>query len=185
MSTEQALAKFIEHSVTWHQATAQPLTAWADPASPSPCQQQWLAEDQVSWLPVAQQPAADFSNIEQALELTLHPSIKAFYSCFYAANMAAAHPRGKLALLLPWNQDDISRLQENIIGHILMKQRLKQRATVFFAVTDDANIMLSLLNSTGEVFLEHVGKEVSEKIADDLPSFLASLTPQAYDACFD
>lgn len=185
MLTKEAYANFIEQSQVWHQAHNVSMLAWADPASPSPCQQQWLAADQVSWLPVAQQPAADFANVEHALALTLHPDIKAFYCSYYGANLAAEHPRGKLALLMPWNGADIARLQENIIGHILMKRRLKQRETVFFAVTDDENIMLSVLNSTGEVYLEHVGKDVEQKVASDLAEFLSALTPLAYSPLFD
>ncbi|CAM5218003.1 SecY-interacting protein [Alishewanella longhuensis] len=185
MSTKEAYANFIKQSLSWHQAQQLQMTAWADPASPSPCQQQWLADDQVSWLPVAQQPAADFSNVEQALEMSLHPDIKDFYSSFYGANLAAEHPRGKLALLMPWNSADIARLQENIIGHILMKRRLKQRETVFFAVTDDENIMLSVLNSSGEVYLEQVGKDVEQKVAANLAELLSQLTPLAYSPLFD
>lgn len=185
MSTKEAYANFIKQSQSWHQAQQLQMTAWADPASPSPCQQQWLADDQVSWLPVVQQPAADFSNVELALEMSLHPDIKDFYSSFYGANLAAEHPRGKLALLMPWNSADIARLQENIIGHILMKRRLKQRETVFFAVTDDENIMLSVLNSSGEVYLEQVGKDVEQKVAANLAELLAQLTPLAYSPLFD
>lgn len=185
MSTKEAYANFIEQSLLWHQAQQLQLTTWADPASPSPCQQQWLAAEQVSWLPVAQQPAADFSNVEHALETDLHADIKAFYSSFFGANLAAEHPRGKLALLMPWNSADIARLQENIIGHILMKRRLKQRETVFFAITDDENIMLSVLNSSGEVYMEQVGKEVTQKVAANLAEFLSQLTPLAYSPLFD
>jgi len=183
--TKEAYANFIKQSVAWHQAQELQMTCWADPASPSPCQQQWVAADQVSWLPVIQENPADFLNVEHALEMPLHTDIKVFYGSFYGANLAAEHPRGKLALLMPWNSDDMARLQENIIGHILMKRRLKQRETVFFAVTDDENIMLSILNNTGEIFLESVGKEVAQKVANNLADFLAELTPLAYSPLFD
>lgn len=185
MSTKEVYANFVKQSLSWHQAKQLQMTAWADPASPSPCQQDWLAADQVSWLPVVQQPPADFSNVEHALEISLHQDIKDFYSSFYGANLAAEHARGKLALLMPWNDADVARLQENIIGHILMKRRLKQRETIFFAITDDENIMLSVLNSTGEVYLEHVGKEVTQKIAENLAELLSELTPLAYSPLFD
>jgi len=185
VSTQQAYANFIDRSLAWHAAKQVELTTWADPASPSPCQQQWIAEDRVRWHPVAQQPSADFTNVEQALDVNLHADIKTFYSSFYGANLAASHDRGNLALLMPWNAADIARLQENIIGHFLMKRRLKQRETVFFAVTDDENIVLSILNSTGAVYLEPVGKEVSELVAPDLESFLNSLSPLAYSPLFD
>ena len=97
------------------------------------------------------------------------------------AGLAAEHSRGKLLLLMVWNSDDVKRLQENIIGHIIMKRRLKQRETVFFATTEDDDILLSVLNGSGEVFLERVGQEVSEKLADNLASFIAQLQPANYN----
>jgi SecY interacting protein Syd len=173
--------QFIQQALLWQQQQQIPLTTWADPASPSPCQQGDITDNNVHWQPVLQQPAADFSNVEQALELKLHADIKTYYSLYYGAGLAAEHARGKLALLMVWNADDVTRLQENIIGHILMKRRLKQRETVFFATTEDDDILLSVLNSTGEVYLEHVGQDVTEKLADNLADFIAQLTPCSYD----
>lgn len=174
-------AHFVQQAVLWHQQQQQRLTTWADPASPSPCQLGEIADNTVAWQPVLQQPAATFDNIEQALELTLHADVKTFYSLYYGAGLAAEHSRGKLALLMVWNQADVNRLQENIIGHIIMKRRLKQRETVFFATTEDDDILLSVLNSSGEVYLEHVGQEVSEKLADNLQQFICQLQPCSYD----
>lgn len=174
-------SQFIQRAVQWHQQQQLPLTTWADPKSPSPCQVAEPMGDQVQWQPVLQQPSADFSNVEQALELELHPDIKSFYQLHYGAGLAAQHSRGKLLLLMVWNSDDLKRLQENIIGHIIMKRRLKQRETVFFATTEDDDILLSVLNNTGEVFVEHVGQEVKEKLADNLADFISQLTPCSYD----
>ena len=61
-----------------------------------------------------------------------------------------------------------------------MKRRLRQRDTLFFAVTDEDDFVLSVLNETGEVVLERVGKEPQEILATDLTSFLQSLKPQRY-----
>ncbi|WP_027669815.1 SecY-interacting protein [Rheinheimera baltica] len=181
MTLASNYTQFVQQAIQWHQQQQQLLITWADAASPSPCQQGDIVDNQVTWQPVLQQPLADFSNVEQALELTLHADIKAFYSLYYGAGLAAEHKRGKLALLMVWNSDDVKRLQENIIGHILMKRRLKQRETVFFATTEDDDILLSVLNSTGEVFLEYVGQEVTEKLADDLATFIQDITPCNYD----
>lgn len=185
MSIKEAYANFIERSLAWHTAQQQVLSTWADPASPSPCQLQWLAPDKVSWQPVVQSPCIDFVNVEHALEITLHADIKAFYGSYYGANMAAVHPQGVLALLMPWNRADAERLQENMIGHILMKRRLQQRETVFFAVTEDENSLLSILNETGEVYLERVGQEVQQRVASNLTEFLGALAPTAYSPNFD
>ena len=172
---------FTQRAVTWYQQQQLTLTTWADPASPSPCQLENMDDSTVLWQPVLQQPQADFSNVEQALELSLHQDIKQFYQLYFGAGLAAQHKRGKLMLLMVWNADDVKRLQENVIGHIIMKRRLKQRETVFFATTEDDDILLSVLNGSGEVFLERVGQEVSEKLADNLASFISQLTPCSYD----
>lgn len=172
---------FIQQSLLWHQQQQLTLTTWADPASLSPCQVGDIVDGSVQWQPVLQQPTADFSNVEQALELTLHPDIITFYQHYYGAGLAAEHQRGKLALLMVWNADDLNRLQQNIIGHILMKRRLKQPETVFFATTEDDDIMLSILNSTGEVYLERVGQDVSEKLAANLAQFISQIQPCAYE----
>lgn len=174
-------ADFIQQSLLWHQQQQLPLTTWADLASPSPSQVGDIIDGSVQWQPVLQQPTADFSNVEQALELRLHPDIISYYQHYFGAGLAAEHQRGKLALLMVWNADDLARLQENIIGHILMKRRLKQRETVFFATTEDDDILLSVLNSTGEVYLERVGQEVSEKLASNLAEFISQLQPCSYE----
>lgn len=185
MSVSSAYANFIARSLDWHQQHQVAMKTWLDPQAVSPCQLATVDSEQVLWQPVRQSPAADFSNVEHALELTLHPAIKAFYSEWYGANLAAKHTKGPLALLMPWHQPDVARLQENIIGHILMKRRLKQQETVFFAVTDDDNIMLSILNQDGAVYQESVGKDVRVKVADSLDAFLDALTPMAYSPLFD
>lgn len=177
MTIQQVWENFIQTALQWHKQQQLPLLAWADAASPSPCQQGDIIDQQVQWQPVLQPDNVSFENVEYALDIRLHPDIKHYYSQYYGAGLGAEHSRGKLQLLMVWNEEDFARLQENIIGHILMKRRLKQRETVFFAVTEDENLMLSVLNQTGEVFIESVGKEVSEKLADNLAGFIQQLTP--------
>ncbi|WP_333606557.1 SecY-interacting protein [Arsukibacterium sp.] len=185
MLLSKAYSHFVEASNEWHQQQNIKMCCWAQQDDSSPCIVRRIDEQQVEWQPVLQQPAADFSNVELALECELHPDIKQFYSQYYGANLAADHQRGKLALLMVWSAADLPRLQENIIGHLIMKRRLKQRETVFFAVTEDDNIMLSVLNATGEVYLESVGKDVQQKVADNLADFLNQLRPAPYSPDFD
>lgn len=181
LSLAESYQNFISQTLSWHQQHNLTLQAWAaEPAKPAPCQIKVLDENQVSWQPTLQQPPADFSNVERALELQLHPDIKQFYSLYYGAGLGALHSRGPLQLLMVWDEADLARLQENIIGHILMKRRLKQPETVFFALTDDDSIVLSVLNHSGEVYLETVGKAVKEKLADSLAAFFSQLQPAAY-----
>lgn len=185
MILSEAYTHFIKTSMDWHRQHNIEMCCWSAQEDRSPCVVRRKDEQQVEWQPVIQQPAADFSNVELALESELHPDIKQFYSQYYGANLAANHQRGKLALLMVWSADDLPRLQENIIGHFLMKRRLKQRETVFFAVTEDDSMMLSILNASGEVYLEAVGKDVQQKIADNLADFIKQLSPAAYSPDFD
>lgn len=141
-----------------------------DPKWPSPC------EGDGRWHPVKRQPGADFANVEAALGMALHPSIKAFYGHYFMEYLKVWHPRGEVQLLGAWNEEDFDRLQQNLIGHVLMKRRLKQPITLFFACTDDENFMLSIDNDSGEVVLEPVGLPAQEVLAKDLASFLDSLT---------
>lgn len=158
------------------QMKGQQWWAYAEPGQPSPCQYGAVVDEQVAWWPEFNHTSIDFSGLEHALELQLHPDIKAFYSVAFGGGLRLQHARGPVELLMPWHQADTERLLQNIIGHVLMKRRLKQQITIFFAVTDDDDLLLSVLNSTGEVFLERVGSEVKEKLADSLHTFLQSLT---------
>ena len=82
---------------------------------------------------------------------------------------------GACELLQVWNEEDFERLQQNLIGHLLMKKRLKQAPTLFFALTDEDDFVLSVLNSTGEVVLEQVGRPPQKVISPSLPAFIATL----------
>lgn len=145
---------------------------------PSPCEQQPVKEGEaVGWQPVACEPPLSFANIEQALELELHPDIKTYFGSFFSANLTARTTDGELELLFPWSAKDFERLQENILGHIWMKRKLKQNETVFFAVTDIDDVILTMVNSTGEIWAEKVGKKPHRKVADSMLGFISQLEP--------
>ena len=59
-----------------------------------------------------------------------------------------------------------------------MKQKLKQAETVFFAVTDEEDMIISLDNSSGEVWVERVGCKPHKKLSDSLVDFISQLTPK-------
>lgn len=147
---------------------------------PSACEIDAFGEGTITWQPSKINEALSFDNIEQALELSLHKDIKAFFTCFYSESVDFSCEEGNLSLLFPWSEKDFSRLQENIIGHLLMKQKLKQQETVFFALTDEDDLILSVINDTGEVWVERVGKAPHKKVANSLSEFLATLTPTIY-----
>jgi SecY interacting protein Syd len=148
---------------------------------PSLCEMtETLNDGNVSWQAVAMEKSVlGFDNVESALNLTLHEDIKCYFTSIYSESLSAKCLEGELSLLFAWNDDDFQRLQENIIGHILMKQRLKQEETIFFAVTDEEDTIISIINSTGEVWVEQVGCKPHKKIADSLVEFIEQLSPVA------
>lgn len=138
-----------------------------------------LSTGQVFWHPVniEKGQALNFDNVESALELILHSDIKTYFTTLYSESLDATCEEGNLSLLFAWNKDDFQRLQENLIGHILMKQRLKQTETVFFAVTDEEDMIISIDNDTGSVWVEQVGCQPHKKLADSLAQFICKLAP--------
>ncbi|TDF39948.1 SecY-interacting protein [Alteromonadaceae bacterium M269] len=129
------------------------------------------------WQPVKQDTPLSFSNVEDSLDIALDEQFKVLFSRYWSDNLNAKSERGKLQILQVWNEDDGKRLQSNLIAHILMKRQLKQEETLFFALTDEEDFTLSILNRTGEVVLEQVGCEPKEVIAPSLSEFLLTLTP--------
>ena len=143
---------------------------------PSPCEIEGSRSgDEIGWQPVKRDQPGDFANVEEALDIELHPSIKAYYGHFFSGELQLAHAKGPVFLLQVWNEDDFANLQQNLIGHIMMKRQLRQDITLFFALTDLEEQMISIVNETGEVWLENVGKPPHLKLADTMAEFLGLL----------
>jgi len=147
-----------------------------DPDMPSPCQVSTLAGEKATWQPIKITEDLNFTNVEQALVINIHTDFVSYFCGFYADGIKAKTADGKLSLLFTWHKNDFLRLQENIIGHILMKQKLKQAITLFFAVTDEEDIILSLNNESGEIWAERVGCLPHKKLANSMAEFITSLT---------
>ncbi|WP_206484188.1 SecY-interacting protein [Thalassotalea sp. G2M2-11] len=147
---------------------------------PSPCLQGQFDHQFMQWLPVPLTQKLSFENVENALGLSLHPSYKAYFNVILSESLPVTCEHGHLQLLFAWSEDDFARLQQNIIGHVLMKQKLKQDITLFFAVTDDDNIMLSIDNNTGAVWAEKAGCQPHKKIANSLIEFIQMVQPDIY-----
>lgn len=145
---------------------------------PSPCEQGIHEEEFSLWHPIKLEETLTFNNVEAALEVTIHHDIKQYFTTMYSDSLDASCAEGDLSLLFAWSAEDFARLQENIIGHILMKTKLKQKLTIFFATTDDDNHIISLDNDTGEIWVEKVGCEPHKKIADTLVEFISQLAPR-------
>lgn len=147
----------------------------------SPCQVGEVENQLIHWSPVKRESAIDLSNIEQALDITLHPSIVAFFCSAYSAGLPALYQDHPIELIQAWNDEDFNLLQENMIAHFMMQKRLKQPASMFIASCSDEMQIVSVLNATGEVQLETLGKGQEAVLADNLADFLASLTPIIID----
>tara|TARA_B110000881_G_C18555551_1_gene506683 strand:+ start:1002 stop:1589 length:588 start_codon:yes stop_codon:yes gene_type:complete len=179
----ESLQAFANDYITQYQNTYQTLPiTFLDKDFPSPCEQQVIssadAEDKVYWKPSVIDDKISFTDVESALEISFHPDIKTYFSTLYSESMSATCSDGALSLLFAWNEDDFKRLQENLIGHVLMKQKLKQKITLFFGLTDEEDMILSLMNDTGEVWVERVGCEPVKKISDSLTDFIQQITPK-------
>jgi SecY interacting protein Syd len=156
---------------------------------PSPCELTLSDDDtinppplstQVFWRPtlIEKEKELNFDNVESALEIILHEDIKRYFTAQFSENLDASCEEGQLTLLFAWNEADFERLQENLIGHILMKRRLKQAETVFFGVTDEEDMIISVDNDSGAVWVERVGCKPHKKLAESLPQFIRTLIPR-------
>lgn len=166
--------------------------AWPDTADPfdpewrSPCEtgEPRLApsgELEVPWQPLARTDSQRFelfAPLERALEVTIHQDIKTFYGSYYSGGIEADSPEGPVSLLQLWNDSDVSRLIENLLGHALAKQRAKAPYSVFFACTEvDSELFLAIENHTGHILLERPGYKPERTVAGSLADFLSGLTP--------
>ncbi len=178
LTLEKSLDDFMQRYVELHQAHQRPLLIEYDSQWISPCHDQSGQDgEEIIWVPKLRQETSDLASLSSALEMDIDPQFCQFISRYWSDNINAKNDRGSLTLLFPWNHDDFERLQQNLVGHVLMKRRLQQAETLFFAVTDEDDFILSIENSTGRVVLEQVGLEPCEVIADNLAVFLSSLTP--------
>ena len=174
-----------QYIVDYKKAHACLPTVEQDEEWPSPCEQLAInkppaPEGEVYWQSTAidKNEELSFENVESALDFTLHNDIKTYFTLFYSESLDARCDEGELSLLFAWNKNDFQRLQENLIGHILMKRRLKQQETIFFAVTDEEDMIISIENENGSVWVERVGCKPHKKLSDSLAQFISQLTPK-------
>ena len=149
--TQKALNAFIESYQLAYENAEVSLRAFCQEPGESPCCYGEVSEQSSLWRPVLQQGALDFSKLETGLEIKIDAAFQDYFCTWWGDHLNARTERGELQLLLVWNDDDFQRLQENLIANVLMKRRLGQRDTLFFAQTEDDDFLLTVLNQTGEV----------------------------------
>jgi len=182
VTVRDALAEFMDHTMKTYPNLHAPFDPeWRSPAEigePFDAEAGRL----IAWQPTARHPesaTADFEPLERALELTVHPDIKAYYGAYWAAGLEAEAVDGHVSLLFLWNPEDVERLNENLIGHAMNKQRAGGGMSVFFACTEpDSELFLSVDNESGAVLLEKPGFKPIRQVADNLAGFLTSLVPR-------
>ncbi|MCG6201267.1 SecY-interacting protein [Psychromonas antarctica] len=143
----------------------------------SPCQVGKPQEGKIEWAAVKRTPPVDLSNIEQALDVQLHPSIAALLCSAYADCIPCLFDGHHIELIQAWNEADFKLLQENMVGHFLMQKRLKKPTSMFIASCSDEMQIISILNATGQVQLETLGKGQEAILAENVADFLALLEP--------
>lgn len=174
------MQRFLKHSAAYPASASIEY----DPKWPSECYQPSKGDNTlVRWQPVKRLLPGSFADMQKALDLTIHPDITAYFSQYWSENIDAQSEQGHLQLLQAWNPEDFALLQQNLIGHILMKRRLRQPETLFFALTDEDDFILSVDNRSGAVMLEQVGLEPKQQIAPGLADFLQAVEPSQAQPC--
>lgn len=177
MNLEQTWREFMTQFVQLCEQQGAPIIE-SDESWASPCEYQ--VEGGTSWRPLEQTEVGEnnnFTNIKDALGVDVHKDYAEFFTLYFANNIDAQHQDGVLQFLQAWSQDDFERLQQNLIGHLMMKTKLKQEPTLFFALTEQDDLNLVMKNDSGEVWLEYVGQEPHEKVSDSLAEFISQTKP--------
>ncbi|WP_158587016.1 SecY-interacting protein [Motilimonas pumila] len=180
-SASESLSAFYARCATsWQQQNQLPMVAY-DSDWPSPCEKGEPVEAMIQWQPHALSEPHSLDNIARALEMELHPDLSGLF-CYWYADVVSAelNHEGRnmtIELVQAWNAQDFERLQENIIAHVMMQRRIGQAETVFIASCEDEMQIISLVNDSGEIVLEQLGKGIITTLAGDLASFLSKLKP--------
>jgi len=177
-TVETALFALFERQQTLWQQQKQSLPQCIfDQEWLSPCRVGDIKAGKIQWSPVKRDRESDLGNIEKALAIKLHPSITDFFCCAYADSLPCLYQEHPIDLIQVWNKEDFQLLQENMIAHFMMQKRLKQPASMFIASCSDEMQIISILNETGQVQLETLGKGQEALLSENLPDFLNALQP--------
>jgi len=173
--------EFVQAYVTFSNTENKGLLTEFDSEWPSPCLQSnadnMSSGDECTWQPQKRSLEANLSNLSSALEIAIPEDYERLFCRYVSLDLNAQHPRGPVTLLQIWSEQDFERFQKNLIAHVLMKRRLKLPDTLFFALTDQDDLIISLDVATQKVVLEPIGKAASETLSNNLTDFIAALKP--------
>lgn len=175
--TTAALSDFTQrYCAQWQQDTGHAAASRDLYGIPSPCIVA-THDDEIWWHPLPFTLARNLDAVERALDIRLQPAVVALFTAQFAGDMSGTFAGQALSLVQVWSEEDFVRVQENLIGHLVMKRRLKQAPTLFIATTDSELEVISVCNLTGEVILEQLGTAKRQILAPSLENFLISLQP--------
>lgn len=179
MSVESALDQLIERYQRAYQEANTPLVTEAHDEWQAPIYGERLDDDTITWQPIRQSSALQFTDLANALEQPFHDSISALYGRWFAADLAVTFADHPIILLQLHGPEDGERLQANLAGHVLMKRRLRQPITLFIGLAEESDdLLITINNETGAIGLEFVGQQQHEVLAPSLAEFLQQLQPR-------
>lgn len=176
--TQIQLLALFERQQQLYQSTShrKPMQAF-DPEWSSPCEVGEVFDGFTGWQAVIRDKKENLKNIEEALEVTLHPSIEDLFCTAYSGGIVCEFDGHLIELIQVWNDQDFLMLQENMIAHFMMQKRLNKPASMFIASCSDEMQIISIINETGQVQLETLGKKQEAILAESVAEFLGKLTP--------
>ncbi|WP_241607692.1 SecY-interacting protein [Rosenbergiella australiborealis] len=176
--TSQQLSEFTQrYCQFWQQASHSAPRNTSLLGVDSPCLVATY-EQEITWLPQPFTLPKNLDGVAKGVDLLLQPSVVAFYTTQFAAEMPATFEGTPITLLQAWNEEDFTLLQQNLLGHLVMKRRLKHSPTLFIATTEDDETIITVENISGHVVLETLGQQQYKVLAPSLIHFLQLLSPR-------
>ena len=119
----------------------------------------------------------DFSEVEAALDLRLHPGVKDYYGSFWFGGFQTRCDDE--AVLVPgiWNEEHLKSMLASFVDHARTRRlELPEAAEdTFYVASTDSDLFFSIGNHSGSIFLEEPGYKPVKKVAPSLADFLHSL----------
>lgn len=128
------------------------------------------------WRPVKRGTTGLFESLEQALELTFHQDVDAFYGAYWSDGIAVVHQDFHFNLLQLWNEEDQDNLKENMLGHLFAKRKNRLAPSYFIGCTDGDEV-IAIDHETGAIVLERPGRKPHQTLASSLEQLLLELQP--------